>query len=194
MDPLSVSASIAGLLSAAGTISKVLGPYIAAAQDVPKIAAQVSAEVHEATIVLSALDKLARNMTSVSVQRAALVSIDQVVAVLTNGVLVFSDLEASVGRLPLGESSFMRMGIWSRLQWARKEAEFTVLLSRLQGFKSSASLILNILQRSVPGCFTVSQPQIPSSTALANSSLDKVTPPYVLSSSKGNFKTISVSF
>src|SRR5690349_17649240 len=130
MDPLSVSASIAGLLSAAGTIAKVLGPYIAAAQDVPKIAAQVSAEVHEATIVLLALDKLARNITSVSIQRATLVSIDQVVAVLTNGVLVFSDLEASVGRLPLGESSVTRIGIWSRLQWARKEPEFSALLSR----------------------------------------------------------------
>jgi cell division control protein 24 len=155
MDPLSVSASIAGLLSAAGTISKVLGPYIAAAQDVPKIAAQVSAEVHEATIILSALDKLAQNMASVSVQRAALVSIDQVVAVLTDGVLVFSDLEASVGRLPPGTSSVTRMDIWSRLQWARKELEFIALLSRLQGFKSSTSLILNILQRHVPWYFIV---------------------------------------
>ena len=158
MDPLSVSASIAGLLSAAGAIAKVLGPYITAAQDAPKIAAQVSAEVHEATIILSALDRLARNMASVSVQRAALVSIDQVVAVLTDGVLVFSDLEASVGLLPVGASSATRMGIWSRLQWARKESEFVALLSRLQGFKSSISLILNILQRHVPYCFIAYSP------------------------------------
>lgn len=150
MDPLSVSASIAGLLSAAGTIAKVLGPYIAAAQDTPKIAAHVSAEVHDATMILSALNRLAQNMASVSVQRAALVSVDQVVAVLTNGVLVFSDLEASVARLRLGASSGTRMGIWSRLQWARKEPEFTALLSRLQSFKASISSLLSILQWRVP--------------------------------------------
>ncbi len=157
MDPLSVSSSIAGLLSVAITVAKVLGPYVAAARDTPKIAAQVSAEVNEATIILSALHGLAQNMASVSVQRAALVSVDQLVAVLTDGVLVFADLEASVGLLPLGASSVTRLDIWSRLQWVRKEPEFVALLSRLQGFKSSISLILNILQRHVPCYFIVYQ-------------------------------------
>jgi cell division control protein 24 len=149
MDPLSVSASIAGLLSAAGAVARLLNPYIAAARDTPKVAVQVGAEVHEATIVLSALQRLAQNMASVSIQHAALVTIDQVVAVLTDGVLVFSDLEASVGSLPLGAPSATPLAIWSRLQWARKESDFVSLLSRLQGFKSSISLILNILQRHV---------------------------------------------
>ncbi|KAK3357849.1 hypothetical protein B0T25DRAFT_540378 [Lasiosphaeria hispida] len=146
MDPLSVAASIAGLLSAAGAVAKVLGPYIAAARDTPKIAVQVNSEVQSATIILSALQSLARNMASVRAQRAAIVQIDHVVAVLTDGVLIFSELEATVGSLSLGDFSITRLALRSRLQWARKEAEFTSLLARLGGFKSSIALILDVFQ------------------------------------------------
>lgn len=146
-DPLSVAASIAGLLSAAASVSKVLGPYISAARDTPQIAHHVNAEVQAASIILSALQSLAQNMASVSPQRAALVQVDQVVTVLTDGVFVFSDLESSVGTLPLPDSSSItRLALRSRFQWVRKEAEFTTLLTRLQSFKSSISLILSILQ------------------------------------------------
>ncbi|KAK0647157.1 hypothetical protein B0T16DRAFT_414757 [Cercophora newfieldiana] len=146
-DPLSVAASIAGLLSAAASISKLLGPYVNAARDTPQIAYHVNDEVQAASIILSALQSLAQNMASVSAQRAALVEVDQVVAVLTNGVLIFSDLEASVSTLPLPDSSSItRLALRSRFQWARKETEFTTLLSRLQSFKSSISLILGILR------------------------------------------------
>jgi cell division control protein 24 len=126
-----------------------LNPYIAATRDTPKIARQVSAEVHAVAIILSALQKLAQNMASISTQRATPVTIDQVVAVLMDGVLVFSDLEASDGSLPLGAPSATRLPFRSRLQWARKESHFVSLLGRLQAFKSSVSLVLNILQRHV---------------------------------------------
>ena len=150
MDPLSVAASIAGLLSAAGAVTKALAPYIAAARETPKLAVQVNSEIQGITIILSALQGLAQNLGSVPVQRAALIQVDHVVAVLTDGVLIFSDLEDAVRALnPFGDFSvsITRLGLRSRLQWARKESEITSLLARLQGFKSSASLILDIFQR-----------------------------------------------
>ncbi|KAK0614078.1 hypothetical protein B0T14DRAFT_527604 [Immersiella caudata] len=149
MDPLSVAASIAGLLSAAGAVTKALAPYIAATRETPKLAVQVNSEIQSITIILSALQSLARNLGSVPVQRAALIQVDHVVAVLTDGVLIFSDLEVVVRSLDsLGDFSvsITRLALRSRLQWARKESEITSLLARLQGFKSSASLILNIFQ------------------------------------------------
>ncbi|KAK5651443.1 hypothetical protein OQA88_12450 [Cercophora sp. LCS_1] len=146
-DPLSVAASIVGLLSATASVSKVLGPYISAARDTPQIAHHVNTEVQTTSIILSALQSLAQNMASVSVQRAALVEIDQVVAILTSGVIVFSDLEASVSTLPVPDSSSItRLALRSRFQWVRKEDEFAKLLSRLQSFKISLSALLNILQ------------------------------------------------
>ncbi|KAK3346545.1 hypothetical protein B0T25DRAFT_484494, partial [Lasiosphaeria hispida] len=146
MDPMSVAASIAGLLSAAGAVSRVLGPYIAAVRDTPKIAIQVNSEVQSATIILSALQSLAQNMASVRAQRAAIVQIDHVVAALTDGVLIFSELEATVGSLSLADFSITRLALRSRLQWARKETDFISLLARLEVFKSSVTLILTIFQ------------------------------------------------
>ncbi|KAM7215680.1 hypothetical protein V8F06_008971 [Rhypophila decipiens] len=149
MDPLSVAASIAGLLSAAGAVTKALSPYVAAARETPKVATQVHSEMQSITIILSTLQVLAQALGSIPVQRAALIQVDHIVAVLTDGVLIFSDLEDVVKSLDsLGNLSvnIIRLSVWSRLQWARKESEINSLLARLQGFKSSASLILNILQ------------------------------------------------
>ena len=134
MDPLSVAASIAGLLSAAGAVTKVLAPYVTAARETPKITVQVNSEIQSITIILSALQSLARNFGSVPVQRAALIQVDHVVAVLTGGVLIFSDLEVVVRSLDsLGDFSvsITRLALRSRLQWARKESEITSLLARL---------------------------------------------------------------
>ncbi|KAH8892573.1 hypothetical protein GQ53DRAFT_685934 [Thozetella sp. PMI_491] len=146
MDPLSVAASITGLLTAAGEVAKVLGPYVSAVKETPKIAAQVHSEVQAANIILSALKNLTTNLGSVRVQYAALIQVDQVIAVLADGVLLFSELETAVGSLPAFEPTSPRLPILSRIQWARKEAALTGCLTRLQGFKSSTALILSILQ------------------------------------------------
>ncbi|KAK3303446.1 uncharacterized protein B0T15DRAFT_504665 [Chaetomium strumarium] len=148
MDPLSVAASIGGLLSAAGAVAKLLGPYVAAIRDTPEIAVTVHTEVQATTIILSALQSLAQNMASVPVQRAALVQVDQLIAILTDGVLLFSHLEATVGSLLLGDSPspVASLDFRFRLQWARKETELTSIVTRLQGFKASISLMLGIFQ------------------------------------------------
>lgn len=146
MDPLSVASSIAGLVSAAGMVNKALGPYIAAVRDTPKIAIQVYSETQSATIILSALQNLTTNLATINRQRAALIQLDQVVAVLTDGVLIFSDLEACVGDLPPAEPSITPLALRYRLGWARKESALSTLLGRLEAFKSSMSLMLIILQ------------------------------------------------
>ncbi|KAK3987467.1 hypothetical protein QBC44DRAFT_400099 [Cladorrhinum sp. PSN332] len=145
-DPLSIAASIAGLISVALTVGKALGPYVSAARDTPKIAIQVHAETQAATIILSALQNLTNNLDAVSRSRAALIQVDYLITVLTNGVLIFSELEACVGDLPVPDLSITGLGLRSRLGWARKETALDGLLSRLEGFKSSISTILNILQ------------------------------------------------
>ncbi|GAB1314697.1 Rho guanyl-nucleotide exchange factor activity [Madurella fahalii] len=145
MDPLSVAASVAGLLTAAASISKALAPYVAAARGTPQIALQVKAEIQEASIFLATPQSLTSDIASVPTQQTALIQVDQLVAILTNGVFVFSDLEECVGTLPQPDASPMP-ALRHRLQWLRKENDLRSILARLQGFKSSVSLILAILQ------------------------------------------------
>src|SRR2546423_7396138 len=142
MDPLSAAASIVGILAAAGKVIEILGPVVAALKDASKSATTTYSEVNNSRIILSALQTLLNNLNTASRKRTALIPIDQLVAVLTDGVILFSELEALV--LPLGTSSGH---VRSRIQWARREGTFASLISRLQSFKSSITLMLNILQR-----------------------------------------------
>lgn len=141
MDPLSVTASIVGLLSAAGQAIQILTPILSALKDTKKVASTVYSELTHLRTVLSALQILFDDLDSVPKARAMLIPIDQLVAVFTDGVILFSELEAVV--LPLREP---KDSIRSRIQWFQKEGAIQASLSRLQIFRSSISLMLNILQ------------------------------------------------
>ncbi|KAF4439265.1 Ras family, other [Fusarium austroafricanum] len=85
MDPLGAIASVAGIAAAAGEVVKILGPYITAAKDAPKIAAQLSSEALATQIILSALDQLTDSCSTENANYASLIRADQLMAVLTDG-------------------------------------------------------------------------------------------------------------
>ncbi|EXK77075.1 hypothetical protein FOQG_18204 [Fusarium oxysporum f. sp. raphani 54005] len=144
-DPLSLAASIAGLISITVEAVKFLSPYVSAAKETPQVAAHVYSEVQSTQVILMGLQSLTKNLSSVKVQHAALIGVNQVVAVLTDGVLLYSELYTELQSLPAtgGDTKIPLMG---RLQWARKESTFITLLNRLQSFKNSMTLVLMILQ------------------------------------------------
>jgi len=147
MDPLTITTSIFGLLKATAQVAQYLAPYVAAARDTPKIVIQVHSEVVFSRTILLALDGLIKNLAAIPVKRAALIDVDQLVVVFTDGVLLFSELEASLPSLPPAEPTSPRIPLQARLQWASKESAFVALLARLQSFKVSITLTLSILQR-----------------------------------------------
>jgi cell division control protein 24 len=149
MDPLNIPTSIFGLLKATAQVAQYLAPYVAAARDTPKIVTQVHSEVVYSRTILLALDGLTKNLGAIPVKRAALIDVDQLVAVFTDGVLLFSELEASLPCLPPAEPASPRIPLQVRLQWASKESAFVALLARLQSFKVSIMSMLTILQRQV---------------------------------------------
>jgi cell division control protein 24 len=152
MDPLTIATSIFGLLKATAQVANYLGPYVSAAKDTPKIVAQVHSEVVYTRTILLALDGLTKNLASVPVKRTALIQVDQLVAVFTDGVLLFSELEAALPKVPSDASTDptnAQPRLQSRLRWVWKQSTFSALLTRLQGFKGSISLMLTILQRQV---------------------------------------------
>ncbi|KAI8232623.1 hypothetical protein K4K53_005037 [Colletotrichum sp. SAR 10_77] len=74
--------------------------------------------------------------------RTLFVPIDDLITVFTNGVLIFNELEESV--LKITQSGGDRL--MARMQWVRKEGDFSALIIRLQAFKDTTLLLLNILQ------------------------------------------------
>ncbi|KAF5245971.1 hypothetical protein FANTH_7061 [Fusarium anthophilum] len=144
-DPLSVAASIAGLISITVEAVKFLSPYVSAAKETPQVAAHVYSEVQSTQVILMGLQSLTKNLGSVKVQHAALIGVNQVVAVLTDGVLLYSELHKELQSL-WTKDGVEKVPLRGRLQWVWKETTFVTLLSRLQSFKSSMTLVLVILQ------------------------------------------------
>ncbi|KAK0749111.1 hypothetical protein B0T18DRAFT_364327 [Schizothecium vesticola] len=150
MDPLSVIASVAGIITAASQAIKILGPYVTATKDAPKIASQVLSEVLAVKTIVAALEQLVATLASNTgpsrVQYASLVQVDQLLAVLTDGVLVFSELDALLQTLAPAEVGGSRARLLSSMQWVRKKGALATLCTRLQAFKLSINCILSILQ------------------------------------------------
>jgi cell division control protein 24 len=149
MDPLSVIASVAGIATAAGEVIKILRPYTTAATDAPKIAAEVSSEVLAIQTIISGLEQLINNISTANARYASLIQVDQLTAVLFDGVKIFSELLAVLQSLPPLEPSSPGGSLWTPIQWVRKKSSLNVILHRLQAFKLSIACILSILQRCV---------------------------------------------
>lgn len=150
-EALGLAASIVGLLGAAGKIIEIVGPIVSSIKDVARITAPIHTEVVNCRIILQALhgllESLDNNGLTAKVQlRAALIQVDHLVSVLTEGVLLFSELESLV--LSCGEcyDASEPVAFQVRMKWARNEKGASDLLVRLQGFKSSTTVILNIFQ------------------------------------------------
>ncbi|KAI0428692.1 hypothetical protein F5Y09DRAFT_279266 [Xylaria sp. FL1042] len=161
MDPLSVASAVAGLLTAAHEVVKLLGPYISASRKTPAIAVHVRDEAESTRAVLVGLQTLVQELTKEVPRGGSLVNVDQVVIILTGGVLLFAELEGAVRSLiavpPLLRAdgdlaaralspTQYRLPLWTRMQWARQEESLGSLLARLQGFKVSVTAVLTLLQ------------------------------------------------
>lgn len=141
MDPLSVSASIAGLLTAAQQVSSVVGMILASKKTGSQEIKDIKITVDTLRSVLLQLQLLLLGRASVNPQRASLILLDQVVVTLTACVMTFSDLDGCVK----GLFNDVRLGFLDGMRWASKTAELTKYLRSLESHKSSLILMISIL-------------------------------------------------
>jgi hypothetical protein len=142
MDPLSVMASVVGLLTAASNVSSILTAIKSGTKEAPQLVNHVLSEVKEVEISLSAIHKFLQGITSAPRRRIALIQLDQLIATLTDAVLTFSELEALVTPLEMRS----KISTIERLKWVSKGDAISNIMQRLQRHKSSLSLMLNIVQ------------------------------------------------
>ena len=141
MDPLTVSASIVGILAAAAQVSSVLGALISRSIHAPKSVGDVKMEVDAVRGVLAQLQHLILDASTVHRSRAAWIMVDQVVVTLAGCVATFSDLEPFVKSLNSDNS----LGILDRVRWASKSSMLAEIITRLQNHKLSLTMMVTIL-------------------------------------------------
>ena len=139
-DPLSISAGVIGILTAAAQISSVLIKFVRSAKGAPHQAQAIITEVNDTSAVLSHLQAFLLGKKFADTSRTSMLKVDQVVDIVSGCVLTFSELEKLLDELETSE-----MNTLDRAKWARKEAAIAGLIQRLQNHKASLSLILNIL-------------------------------------------------
>ncbi|KAI0543207.1 P-loop containing nucleoside triphosphate hydrolase protein [Xylaria digitata] len=141
-DPLSIAASVAGLIALSGSIYKVIGDFVEQAANPPQSAHALLLEVSEMRMVLKSLSDLIDNFLVYPPKRRALVQLDHLIICLTQTVLSFSELEKFVNPWVTRP----QRSLWQRWKFNSQGERITRFNSKLQQNKISISLVLSILQ------------------------------------------------
>jgi hypothetical protein len=140
MDPLSVAASVAGLLALAGKITSVLSTA-SSARTASITATHILNETQSLKYIFTQLKNLMSHPTLARHDRLGMVSVDELVAMLTGCVMVFSELDEELKGL--GEND--EMGYWDRFKWEQKESTLKKIIERLAVHKASLNFMLTLL-------------------------------------------------
>ncbi|KAI9694371.1 MAG: hypothetical protein M1820_008971 [Bogoriella megaspora] len=142
MDPLSVGASVVGLLSAGAKLSASLHSIICNVLDAPSLAQNVLQEVGDIAASLARIQIYLNGQAQADPERGSLILIEHILTTLTGCVTTYSELQCLLDSLNSGEN----MKIFDKLKWARLKGRISILVQRLQNHKSSLTLMLTILQ------------------------------------------------
>lgn len=140
-DPLSVAASVVGLLTAAAQITVTLTGIVQGVKNAPRECQQACAEIHDIQRILKQLQSFLLGISTASRSRTSLILVEQVLVTLTSCVTTFSDVDTFVESLDADNN----MGLLDRLRWIRKAEDLAEIIKRLQMHKMSLSVMLTIL-------------------------------------------------
>jgi len=138
MDPLSITASIVGLLAAAGKIYTLL-EAISTIKDSPTTITDAQNEVRHTEIALRSMQRLLEKV-EVANARRELIQVDELRITLADAMLVFSEFESML--LLLANLSKFRVVI----SWQRHAKKIDEYLVRIGRYKMSLTFMLSILQ------------------------------------------------
>ena len=142
MDPLSIIASVTGILAVAAKITTAVTGFVQKERDAPASAHSVLSELSELTCCLAGLRPFIHGTAQAERSRRDAISVEQIVVVSTSLVLRISELDKLV-------ESFSLTSVSGRIQWVRHGEKVESLLDQIRALKGSLSLILTIFTWSV---------------------------------------------
>ncbi|KAK5734230.1 GTPase activating protein (GAP) for Rho1p [Elasticomyces elasticus] len=147
-EPITVVASVAGLISSASTMIPILYNVGTSIRDAPQLTKEVAGELANITVVLQQLFAYISGKARASIERLNLITVEHITATLTDCVVTYSDLDAVLKSLRVDSG----MRAWDRGMWYIKKGRVGEIVQKLQNHKASLGLMLNILQ-----CATLSE-------------------------------------
>lgn len=142
VEPLSVAASVVGLVTAAVQMSNILYKMGSTIKDAPVLAQTAAGELNDISLVLAQLQKYIDGRVQASTQRLCLITVEHITATLTGCVITFSELDAILKSVNIDTG----LRTWDRALWLLKKDKIASVITRLQNHKSTLGLMLNIMQ------------------------------------------------
>ncbi|KAK3331567.1 hypothetical protein B0T19DRAFT_83146 [Cercophora scortea] len=139
MDPLSVTASVIGLLTAASKAYELLG-LIASVRNAPSTIVEARDEVKHVELALRALHRYLRRLDLARPRRKALIQVDDLIVTLADAMMGFSDFAKLLELL----SGLTKLQVV--ISWPRYTTQMETHMSKMQRHKASLSVMLNIIQ------------------------------------------------
>lgn len=144
MDPLSAIASVTGLLAAIAKVSTTVNGIAKKMGNAPDSIHSLVNEISDLSVCLVQLQPFVRGTQSPARSRAAAISVEQVVAIITSCVLNMSKLEEIIDTLQSRQPLTLRDKITLGTSWAKRETEINNLMLRIRASSRSLNLILTI--------------------------------------------------
>jgi hypothetical protein len=142
-DPLSIAASVTGLLSVAGKTCTIISGFISSVADVPNSARTALAAVEEMRMVLTSVRQVMDRLSRLPRNRKEMIHVRHLVITFRESIRSFSELEAIVNPAAGADG---RSSKWDRLKWILEEEKILHSVQRLELHKTSLSVIISILQ------------------------------------------------
>jgi len=138
MDPLSIAASVTGLVLFS---AKVVG-FLSEVRDAPTVAGDLLAEVQAMHLIFEQLRNFVHRFADHEKQCVSRIDIDGLVTILTGCVCTFSEID---GLLENCDRKRPQLSLWDRAKWATKTNDITRVVGKLQSYKSSLTLLFVML-------------------------------------------------
>ena len=148
MDPLSITASVTGLLTAVATVAITLRSIVTNVKDAPREVHSLLVEVDELQVAMAALNDFIHRASKLPKHRAGLISLGQLVATLTEAVFTISEIEVLLKPFKVTNLS-RNMLLRNKLRMIFKQGSVVTIIQRLHRNKASLNLMFNIVQWSV---------------------------------------------
>lgn len=145
MEPLSVTASVCGILAMAAKITRSLIEFVRKEKAAPASAHRILNEVSNLSLCLKRLQPFIQGIKKSSQSRTAMISGEDVVVITASCVTVLDDLDKTLDPFRLS----LPLSTMRRIRWVQEEAKIDDLIARVQVSKTSLNLVLTILNWSV---------------------------------------------
>lgn len=142
MDPLSVAASVAGLIQLTSKLVPALYNLGLAITEANKDAQAAATEVAGMSVVLQGLQTYILGRLHANPERLRLITVEQITASLTACVLTYSELDETLQALHADSG----LKVWERAVWSIKRDSIQKLVTSIQNHKMTFACMLNILQ------------------------------------------------